>query len=216
MLRTKTFQYFSDLHLERCYRVPLFTQIADHLILAGDIGHPQCELYQDFIQRCAKQYEHVFMVYGNHEWDRGSPVPYQAKLPVNVHLLENRVYTVVERRLSILGCTLWTPFVRKRENAQSVEFLCQHLQEREDPEHRVICVTHHLPSYKMIVEKYHARTKAHPRFANHLDHLMKGAWAPQYWICGHSHSIVSKQIGQTRCLINTYAEKHNSKFSILL
>lgn len=205
MVRRKTIQYFSDLHLERCHRLPLIVQTADHLILAGDIGHPQTEIYHEFMERCAKQYENVFMVYGNHEWDRGSP---RSFLPANVHLLENSRFTLVENRLSLLGATLWTPTVRKADNASSVRFFETQLQALEDPAHQVICISHHLPSYGLIAPQYQKRKGVHSRFANHLDFLLKASYAPRYWICGHSHSIVSKTIGRTHCLINTYGHTY--------
>ena len=210
-------QYFSDLHLERCARLPRIVQTGDYLILAGDIGHPQTDIYHEFLAQCSARYARVFLVYGNHEWDRGDPTPFRKQLPENVHLLENDTFTLVENRLSILGCTLWTPFTRKETNFQSTRFLERELHKRQSPEHQVICVTHHLPSFQLIAAQYQRfPLRTQRRFANQLDTLMFPLWAPAYWVCGHSHSIVAKKIGRTQCRINTYGQRYESAITIPL
>lgn len=210
------FQYFSDLHLERCTRLPRIVQTADHLILAGDIGHPQTDIYQEFIRQCSARYARVFMVYGNHEWDRGDPTPFRKQLPANVHLLENETYAFDDHPVTIAGCTLWTPYTRRETNLQSVRFLERELVHR-DPERKVICVTHHLPSFHLIAAQYRRLPpRVQRRFANSLDTLMLFSWAPAFWVCGHSHSIVEKRIGQTHCRINTYAPRYESSIVVPL
>jgi len=192
------FQYISDLHLERHRRVPIIPALAEYLILAGDIGHPQTELYHEFLLQCSRQHSKVFMVFGNHEWDRGSPYPYTRLFPKNVHVLENQTYTFPGAELTIVGCTLWTPQVRLAENCASVRFLERTLRALR---HASVCVTHHLPSYQLITPQF-ARYPRKDRFANNLDMLFRAPYAPRVWISGHSHCVLERQIGNTHCRIN--------------
>ena len=209
------FQYFSDLHLERRPLIPRIPQTGDYLILAGDVGYPHTPSYEEFLQQCGARYKRVFVVYGNHEWDRGSPFTMQPRVPHNVHLLENQSYTLVPGRLTLFGTTLWTPTVRKTAYNQAVKFLHTHLQQIASPRHHTICITHHLPSYHLIAPQFQ-RYHANHRFANHLDALMYGRHAPRFWICGHSHALMQRRIGHTTCLLNALPRQHTSSFTIPL
>lgn len=209
------FQYFSDLHLERRPLIPRIPQTGDYLILAGDVGYPHTPSYEEFLQQCGARYKRVFVVYGNHEWDRGSPFTMQPRVPHNVHLLENQSYTLVPGRLTLFGTTLWTPTVRKTAYNQAVKFLHTHLQQIASPRHHTICITHHLPSYHLIAPQFQ-RYHANHRFANHLDALMYGRHAPRFWICGHSHALMQRRIGHTTCLLNALPRQHTTSFTIPL
>jgi hypothetical protein len=68
------FQYLSDIHLETRHNASpaLFKRIlkpaAPYLALCGDIGYPDCPLYEPFLKYCSENFEHVFYVAGNHEF----------------------------------------------------------------------------------------------------------------------------------------------------
>lgn len=215
MLRRIRFQYYSDLHLERRPLIPRIPQLAEYLILAGDVGYPHTPAYEEFLHDCGMRYKRVFMVYGNHEWDRGCPYAFQTRLPQNVHVLENQSYTLIPGRLTLLGTTLWTPAVKPRAYQQAVHFLQSRLQQVVSPRHRAICITHHLPSFQLIAPEY-KHHPSNPRFANHLDTLMYGAHAPRFWICGHSHTFLHRRVGRTDCMINAFPTRHTSSFTIPL
>ncbi len=137
-----------------------------------------------------------------------------SKFP-NVHFMNNKVEYLEEYKLCIIGTTLWTEipdFVTKYEtksyndfnkiyyeydnskfrlnidymnlmNAESVEFLKESINNNKD--HNKIVLTHHLPTYKVIAEKYkHWDTNYF--FANRLDELIKDNNI-NVWLCGHSH-----------------------------
>jgi predicted phosphohydrolase len=77
---------------------------------------------------------------------------------------------------------------------------------------KIIVLSHHLPSYKLIIDKYRKdRYLAyHDRFASHLDYLMQDP--VKAWLCGHSHSVNEISINGVYCAINAYGY-NNSHFS---
>lgn len=208
----RSFQYFSDLHLERKWKIPKIYQVADNLLLAGDIGHPTDEIYQDFFKQCSSKYERVFVVDGNHEWNVGKPCKNRFKHFDNVHLLENQKF--VWDNLVIIGSTLWTESTRSCANYYSIDYLQRTIQEH--PKQQIIVLTHHLPSWHLISQKYRQKCSTHTleRYANHLDYFFYQQPAPKMWICGHSHSLMCKRLGQTICAINTHGERITTKFEI--
>lgn len=205
-MRKQCFQYFSDLHLERRWKIPKISQTADHLLLAGDIGHVTDEIYQDFFKRCSQKYDRIFVVDGNHEWDFGKPDPRRfEKLKLeNVFLLNNS--HIEWDNWVVMGTTLWTETVRGWEFQKAVNYLTETLPKYQD--RNVIVITHHLPTWHLIAKKYRERcSEQHlARYASHLDYFFHRVEAPWLWVCGHSHSVMNKQIGKTRCVINTSGE----------
>lgn len=82
-------------------------------------------------------------------------------------------------------------------NKQNVSWLTNKLHEYKDK--KIITLTHHLPSYKMISPKYinHDCTCC---FANNLDDLITGQM--KYWFSGHTHDNVDLMINGCRCIVN--------------
>lgn len=202
-MRKFTFQYLSDLHLEKKLEIPVIKQIADNLILAGDIGHPTSDIYKEFFSSTSKKYNKIYIVDGNHEWDLSTiPDKNRFKKFENIYLLENETI-IHEDKILIAGCTLWTPTTSFEKNLTSVNFF----QNIKCTKYKKIFISHHLPSYEMIVPKYKSYKNIN-RFANHLDHLLYDEkYHPDVFISGHSHCIFNKKIGFTRCMINTFYTK---------
>lgn len=120
-------QYASDLHLEILGEVPfpsLLKPVAPVLALAGDIGNPMEPTYQSFLQYCSRNWDHVVMVAGNHEfynkkpaekWKYVVPQTVAERLTAcrsvassfqNVRFLERERVDI--GGVAFLGCTLWT------------------------------------------------------------------------------------------------------------
>ncbi len=60
-------------------------------------------------------------------------------------------------------------------------------------------MTHHLPSYQMILPDYKlSMSKSH--FASNLDYLFQTPIVT--WVCGHSHGFNKKKINNISCIIN--------------
>lgn len=112
----------SDLHLEMCDRgdgVPNLGE-GEVLILGGDIlcaRHLKSDgvlkkVYDDFLNECAQNFNHVLYIAGNHESYgynyEGSWNVLRENLPKNITLLENQ-YVKIEDWI-FYGCTLWTNF----------------------------------------------------------------------------------------------------------
>lgn len=109
----------SDLHLEhdedRCF----YPGSGDVLVLAGDIccavdldKKVAGSYYRGFFETCARNFNKVFYVMGNHE-HYGFNFSHTAQklkslLPANVTLLDNEA--VHYGGVWFLGCTLWTDF----------------------------------------------------------------------------------------------------------
>jgi hypothetical protein len=117
----------SDLHLECCennHGVPDLGS-GEVLILGGDIlcarhfkkDGPLRKVYDDFLQKCADNFDYTLYIAGNHE-----PYGYnyegtwnvlKEQMPVGIHLLENDYVKIKD--WVFLGATLWTDF--RNENA---------------------------------------------------------------------------------------------------
>jgi Icc-related predicted phosphoesterase len=57
---------------------------------------------------------------------------------------------------------------------------------------KLVVITHHLPSYKSINEKY-ASYRANHCFASHKNYIIKRL-SPNLWIHGHTHTSVDYTI----------------------
>jgi len=115
-------QIASDLHLEYITDSDVFADLiiptAPILILAGDIGYPECSIYKEFINYCSKAFESVILIAGNHEYYSKKSIPEINKLISeiiscydNVNFLNNN-YIIMDNCV-ILGTTLWSMISKK-------------------------------------------------------------------------------------------------------
>lgn len=128
----------SDIHLELSTNgrklmnrlLPTKPQLDHVLILAGDIGNPNTNIYKQFITNISKFYAQVFIVTGNHEYYQSKYKRFDHELKrvinllgfpmatvdniisdftatlTNVHFLQRN--SMIYNRTRFLGCTLWT------------------------------------------------------------------------------------------------------------
>jgi DNA repair exonuclease SbcCD nuclease subunit len=112
----------SDIHNEyylgeygRDYVIPELQSDKDSLlILAGDIGLLNREhTWLGLVSQCSRQFKHVFLIEGNHEWYHGNIVMHSYQKCITRHELKN-VFTgqlILEKeKIAIIGTTLWTDF----------------------------------------------------------------------------------------------------------
>ena len=112
----------SDLHLEcnaEGHGVPDLGE-GDILILGGDIlcarhfkkDGPLKKVYNDFLQKCVKNFDEVLYINGNHEFYgynvKGTFDVLAEHLPKEIHYLENDYVKIKD--WVFLCCTLWTDF----------------------------------------------------------------------------------------------------------
>jgi predicted phosphohydrolase len=115
--------YLSDTHLEhKVRRIPLAspgpTSASESgvsvMALLGDIGWPREDSYWNLVKECARRYDYVIMILGNHEYygeyiqDYSTTVRqelYRQCIP-NVYFLENQ--TIEFDNVVLWGSTLWS------------------------------------------------------------------------------------------------------------
>jgi predicted phosphodiesterase len=125
------FQIHSDIHLEK-YPNRRIKTYCPNLILAGDIGVPIFSSYKRFFQETSKNFDRIFYVLGNHEYercwmgiDKNNLQLMQQKFQErknliidilsefkNINLLDNKTLTVEKK--TIHGTTLWTNFHQRK------------------------------------------------------------------------------------------------------
>ncbi|MEM0353939.1 MAG: metallophosphoesterase [Thermoplasmata archaeon] len=222
----KELHYISDIHLEYRITIPKISKKGDYLALLGDIGNPFKHSYKDFIQHISGAYEKIFLLTGNHEyWWNSDMQKVDDKIKSiannfsNVYFLNNDVH-YISNDYVILGTTLWscvynpTPKMKFYNNlfVKNVQWIEEQINKHSKK--KIIMITHHLPSYKLIIKKY--RTPSYQnildRYASHLDYLIKPPI--KYWLCGHSHCILETFINGVYCGINASDFRQNQSLLI--
>lgn len=186
-------QYISDIHLERMIARPQFNKIVrpmtGTLVLAGDIGHPQKLLYQNFIEYCNKNWDDVIVVAGVHEFDGG----YRKNLRLlqdvcsqwqNVHFLHNNSVYLKHLNVNFCGTTMWSPVMKPHLHKEAVAWLDSALYNATILQTNTVVVTHHMPS-KIISHWRYATHKNDSIYNNNLQDML--CWPVRAWISGHSH-----------------------------
>lgn len=230
-------QYISDIHLEYRNDNVRIPQYGKHLALLGDIGNPYKDNYFNFLKYVSQKWETVLLLSGNHEYwnekydyDRiDNKISELTEYFGNVHYLNNTSYQL--ENYNVLGTTLWSHIMKQpdtimgddlniRDNGElitithlnklhetAVDWLTNEINKSEKP---IIVLTHHLPSYQMIHQNFYGNKyeKYHDRFASHLDYLIRKP--VKYWLCGHSHIVLEKEINGIICGINAYGYPRHS------
>ncbi len=230
-------QYISDIHLEfyEDHIFPKLIPIAPILCLAGDIGYPEKANYQNFLEYCSSKYKHIFIITGNHEYytktaydDINIKIENIVKKYDNITFLNRKVKKI--ENYVFIGCTLWSHIPNsicnyelkvyndlkkihgmRREiynflHTQDKIFLEETLNKYEN----IICLTHHLPSPKLIHSKY--KNLPYYMYASDLEYLIKDNI--KLWICGHSHESNTVNINDVICTLNPlgYPNEHNIEY----
>lgn len=147
-----------------------------------------------------------------------------AHLP-NVLLLDRKMITL-RPGLNVLGCTLWSDISEKLSSEDAwrlndfrmipgasiqaysawhkrdLAWLRAQLSLISNAGEETIVVTHHMPTPRLIAEKY----QGHPLnccFATDLEQLIQDT-QPLAWICGHSHTGNKILIGRTQLVMNPH------------
>jgi len=128
-------QLVSDIHLElrgklpTNYQIPPIKVCGNVLCLAGDIGKPHSKLYEKYLSICSKEYVHVFVIAGNHEYydkkysiqDTNNKIDQVCNKFTNITFLNNNVTKIVYsgKSIRLFGGTMWSnpdPSVRHEMN----------------------------------------------------------------------------------------------------
>jgi hypothetical protein len=154
----------------------------------------------------------------------------------NVHFLDCSSYYIPEANVRILGCTLWsdvpdcvyekaitymndarqilhlkdvpfTPWIQSEQHVREKQWLNQEIHKCELTNERCLVVTHYLPSFELIHEKYKG-SPLNVCFASDCDDLFRPPVVA--WICGHTHTGMKIPIHGIPCCINPYGYPHES------
>ena len=111
-------QYVSDIHVDNLPidRIPILKAVAQDLLICGDIGDPRHKNFSTFLKNIQPDYNRIFVVPGNHEYNTSScfssknaiqmrPYLYEALDKYNINLLDCSHYEL-DKDIIIGGCTL--------------------------------------------------------------------------------------------------------------
>jgi predicted phosphodiesterase len=144
----------------------------------------------------------------------------------NIYFLNNDYYDI-DDKLRIVGSTLWTNIQPKSSSindsnqiysdngilvtddylrnlhTKNVDFIENQISYANTNNKKLVIVTHHLPSYDLILEKYKLM---YPRYTSHfatdLNYLIKEPI--KVWCAGHSHGFNHQKINEVDCYVNAF------------
>jgi 3',5'-cyclic AMP phosphodiesterase CpdA len=148
----------------------------------------------------------------------------------NVYFLDCSSYFIADHNLRVLGCTLWADtssgdemkiitymndtrniFLENDVNLLPTKMTALHREEKEwlrtqieAAEKRgedVLVLTHYLPTFQLIHEKYQGH-HLNICFASDCEDLLKPP--VKAWLCGHSHTGVRIELNGVLCTMNPY------------
>jgi hypothetical protein len=203
-------QYISDLHLEMGY-IRHIIPTKPNLILAGDIGYPHRKNYKHFLLEMSGQFDKVFVISGNHEYDFNKKAEEDIENICskrnNLFYLQKKSHLLCpENNLYISGCTLWStlPKSRYNEHLDHVNWLKTLLSQNRDKNY--IVATHYCPSllclknFQRIIPNYFASEQSE---IIKMDNMVM-------WIHGHNHYNNDKIIYGKYVVSNQYGKYSRS------
>lgn len=219
-------QILSDLHLVDTMEIEKLSPSGDICVVAGDVCEidSQKELFILFLEWCSENFNQTIFVPGNHEYYSSVNNIQETEIILqdtiqkfdNIVYLQKDIY--IYNNIRFIGCTLWSDIKRsvkvfttlkdfkKIPNFNFNDYLklfseCKDfIEEIDNLDDKInIIVTHHLPSYNCITEKYRHLGDINTCFASNLTHYLSKA---DVWIFGHSHNSFDEIINNCRCISN--------------
>lgn len=226
----------SDLHIDTWLNPYLIIEefkrsSGDILILAGDLGEFRNfhkSYFQEFFNTISKNYNHVLLVAGNHEFYHNF-LDYEMignfyKTYKNFIFLEQGYIEIEGTRF--IGTTLWSDLSRvnpvlkfqaqkeindyrvikmfddSKLNCEDTHEMFEHnfeyLLETVIP--NSVIITHHAPSFKSVAPKFKTN-ELNPWFCSDLDFFIESSQI-KLFLHGHCHNASDYVIGNTRVVCN--------------
>lgn len=233
------FHVWSDLHLEltsknhvkKICKLYFKQDLNSYLILGGDIGKISNENLKYFLDWCTTRYLKIFYICGNHEFyesEYNQVIKETRKLCstyTNIYFLNQNVY--LDDACIIFGCTLWTNINTYLPNYNDFKYihnidinqwhqsdlnwLITMTNYYKNDVRKKIVITHHMPSYELIEDKYiHSRYNC--AFANSdCDDILK---LVDFWIYGHTHTPSIKRLMGCLCICNPLGYQDENEYSM--
>jgi predicted phosphodiesterase len=205
--------------------------VGDILVLAGDIGYLNDDNYSKhpFWDYVSDNFQQVIVAVGNHElykyYDLAQmPQGLVCSIRDNVKCYYNAVVKL--DNIDLIVSTLWakisleeayitergvSDFHRILYNDQPLTFdnfnrehdrcfyFIQDTVAKSQAEH-IIVATHHVPSFQLASSDF-TGSRINGAFTVELEDYIEAS-PIEYWIYGHSHRNINKQIGNTQCVCN--------------
>lgn len=207
-------QYFSDLHLEffDINALPIIKATAPILCLCGDIGYPDSKIYSKFLIELHNnpEFEKIFIIAGNHEYYNEDMSINEINEKIKKIISDNNLSKISflnnscekYKNYLFIGSVLWSYISRPQFLTNDFNKICDMTVEKYNSLHKesvdylknqiennknenIIILTHFLPSYTLIDEKYNSYSKYNQCFASNNDDLIKSPI--KLWIYGHTH-----------------------------
>ena len=208
--------------------------IGDILILAGDIGYLGDDglMKHPFWDWASSNFKEVIAIPGNHELYKGFDINeltegWELQLRKNVCYVYNKLIHIDEST-DLIASTLWStipPEYGLLTQRSVSDFHCIHngknvlSWERFNEEYEkcrsfiektvmssnadnIVVVSHHVPSFVLMADEFKG-SPINGAFTSELGDMISDSRI-DYWIYGHSHRNISKQIGKTQCLCNQF------------
>jgi predicted phosphodiesterase len=204
----------------------------DVLCICGDLGYPSSLSYKKFLIQCSKYWKKVFLIAGNHEYYNKNKyemlsIEQNKEYIMNI-IKDNNLFNITfldniyedYNGYRFVGTTLWSKLpenptkkindfncikdmtVEKynKFHKDSVKLIEEIIEDSKDLP--IIMLTHHIPSYTLIDEKYKTPTMEpyNMYFASELDYLIKPPI--KLWLYGHTHSESDTIINGVRLCCN--------------
>lgn len=214
--------------IEKCEKICKLSP-TKYTVLAGDItDYPNKNtLLPKLFSKIRTPGNEIIYILGNHEYyNKGSKSSSEIIneykelcIKENVKFLENETYETDD--YIFYGTTLWSDFAEHAYNRMndhnflslpqikelyinSVNSLTDFVSQEKFSQipKKVVVITHHLPSFNLIDQKYRKYTLLNTAFASSLDHLIKPP--VNIWIYGHTHSPRITDIGSVKLVCNPH------------
>jgi predicted phosphodiesterase len=214
----KLIQYSSDLHIEKGFNRIIIPK-NPYLILSGDIGYPFQDSYKDFLLETSQKFDKIFIIAGNHEYDKNKNVVEINKkienicnMRTNLFFLQQKTYKLCnENNIEIAGCTFWStlPKNKYKYHLEDKEWLYDVINTNKNTNY--IIATHHCPLFECLNIKYfnHSKyNKTNDYFATDQTNIIKNNNV-KMWIHGHSHINKNITLHDTLIVSNQYGSFKN-------
>jgi|LakMenEpi03Aug12_release.lakeMendotaPanAssembly.Ray.scaffolds.fasta_scaffold167150_4 predicted MPP superfamily phosphohydrolase len=153
---------------------------------------------------------------------------------LNIHFLDKEIYQIPNTNVIVVGCTLWSqldmdPYMYSRFNdfnmicidkdtiltpnvyakwfEEHLDFIAKTIPElhTKSPDTKIIVLTHHCPTYEIIIDKYRLNdmNNMNSFFAND-DLITPFGKNVKLWLCGHTHGCKSINVEGTIVATNTF------------
>ena len=231
----KRIQYVSDIHLEFHKNMyPKIKAVAPILCLAGDIGYPNMSNYKNFLTHLNSNhaFQKIFLIAGNHEYYNQNQSIEETNSCIQkiVHDLPKISFLNNKSEFYdgylFVGSTLWSKVHESDRKINdffriqgmnidkynslhntALSFFKKEINENRDK--KIVVLTHHLPSYSLIHEKYKHYSEYNQYFASSCDELITSPIVT--WIYGHTHHSSKSVINGVQVVCNPIGYQRENK-----